>query len=255
MRGARCPPFRRRGGRVELWGVPFDPLDLDGFVSEITRRLSRGDRGLAVFTPDARALSLAILRPGIKDLLRRADLVACDGVGIALAARAFGARLPRVAGVDLAWELCRAAEERGLSVYLLGTKRSLLEKAVARLAGRFPGLEIAGYHHGYFPGPGPVEEIGRLAPDLLFVGLGFPKQERWILAHRGCGAGALIAVGSTFDIWAGKFPRAPAWIRRAGFEWLWRAIQDPRRITRLWAVPFLLASIALGWHRARRGRT
>ncbi|NOX44917.1 MAG: WecB/TagA/CpsF family glycosyltransferase, partial [Caldiserica bacterium] len=205
---------------MELWGVPFDPLDQRAFVAEILRRLSRGERGIAVFTPDARALSLAILRPDIRDLLRRADLVACDGVGIALAARAFGVRLPRVTGVDLAWGLCRAAEEGGLSIYLLGTRERLLRRAVARLRRAFPRLAIAGYHHGYFPGAGPVEEIRGSAPDILLVGLGFPKQERWILAHRGCGAGALIAVGSTFDIWAGRFPRAPVWVRRAGFEWL-----------------------------------
>ena len=238
---------------MELWGVPFDPLNQRAFVAEILRRLARGERGLVVFTPDARALSLAILSPDIRDLLRRADLVACDGVGIALAARAFGVRLPRVTGVDLAWELCRAAEGRGLSVYLLGTRQRLLARAVARLREAFPRLAIAGYHHGYFSGAGPVGEIRGLAPDLLLVGLGFPKQERWILTHRECGAGALIAVGSAFDIWAGRFPRAPMWVRRAGLEWLWRAGQDPRRIKRLWAVPFLLACIVLGWPRARRG--
>jgi N-acetylglucosaminyldiphosphoundecaprenol N-acetyl-beta-D-mannosaminyltransferase len=235
------------GRRIELWGVPFDCLNLNDFVSEIMERLSLGERGIVIFTPDSRALSLGILCPEVRGLLRRADLVACDGIGITFAARAFGVRLSRVTGVDLAWELCRVAEKRGLSVYLLGTKWPLLEKAVAQLKEGFPELAIVGYYHGFFSGEGPIDEIRKLAPDLLFVGLGFPKQERWILAHKNCGAGVLVAVGSTFDIWAGRFPRAPIWVQQVGLEWLWRAFQNPRRVKRLWAVPFLLAYTAAAW--------
>ncbi len=246
-------PVRRRAGRLELWGVPFDPFHLDGFVEEVRRRLKRGERGIVIFTPDARALSLAILRREICDLLKRAHLITCDGIGVSIAARAFGEKLPRVTGVDLAWELCRAAEEEGFTVYLLGARDRVVKGAVERVRTSFPRIEVAGWHHGYFGGEGPVEEIRRLRPDLLFVGMGFPKQERWILAHRDCGAGVLMGVGSTFDIWSGRFPRAPRWIRESGFEWLWRAIQDPRRLRKLWAVPFLLGCTAFSWVKWRLG--
>lgn len=244
-------PVQRRGGRLELWGVPFDPWPLQRFVAEIRRRLERRERGLTVFTPDARGLSLAILRPEIRALLRQAHFVTCDGIGISIAARAFGERLPRVTGVDLAWELCRMAEREGFTVYLLGARDGVARAAAERLRAAFPGLRVLGWHHGYFVGGGPVEEIRGLRPDLLFVGMGFPKQERWILAHRECGAGVLMGVGSTFDIWAGRLPRAPRWAIDCGLEWAWRAIQDPRRVRKLWAVPFLLGYTALSWIRWR----
>lgn len=245
------PPVRRRGGRLELWGVPFDPLTLSTFVVELRRRLREGERGIVVFTPDARSLSLAILRKEFRVLLGEAQYVVCDGVGISFAARAFGEGLPRVAGVDLAWELCRMAEEEGFSVYLLGARKGVVERAGARLRDAFPRLRLVGYHHGYFSGAGPLKEIETLSPDLLFVGMGFPKQEHWILAHRDCGAGVLMGVGSAFDIWSGRLPRAPGWVQAAALEWLWRAAQDPRRVRKLWAVPFLLGCIGYSWLRWR----
>lgn len=244
---ARTPPIRRRDGVLEVWGVDFHPLPLEGFVQGIRRRLLEGERGIVVFTPDARALSLALLRREVRSLIEQASYVCCDGFGISLAAKAFGEELPRVAGVDLAWELCRMAEREGFTVYLLGGREGVAEKAKAALLREYPDLRVVGCHHGYFPGPGPVDEIAALSPDLLLVGMGFPKQERWILSHRDCGAGALMGVGSTFDIWSGRFPRAPRWVREAGFEWLWRAFQDPRRLRKLWAVPFLLGYTALSW--------
>lgn len=243
------PPIRQRGKRLELWGVRFTPFPLPKLIEELRDRLRAGERGIVIFTPDARAFSLAILRKDLRVLLNEAEYVVCDGVGVSLAARAFGARLPRVAGVDLAWELCRMAAEEGLSVYLLGARPEEVKKATTALTAAFPGLRLVGHHHGYFRGAGPVEEIRALSPDLLFVGMGFPKQERWILAHRRCGAGILMGVGSTFDIWSGRFPRAPRWVREVGLEWLWRAFQDPRRVRKLWAVPFLLVCIAWSWIR------
>lgn len=244
------PPVRFRDGKVEVWGIPFDTQPLPGIARRILRELERR-RGLAVFTPDARAISLAILRPEVRELYRMADFVVCDGMGTSWAARAFGADLPRVAGVDLAWEFCRLAEREGLGIYLLGARPQVLERAASRLVAAFPRLKLLGRHHGYFEGQGPLAEIRGLRPDILLVALGFPRQEEWILRNRCCGAGVMMGVGSTFDIWAGRYPRAPLWVQRAGLEWLWRGFQDPRRIVRFWAIPFLLYQIALGWMRLR----
>ena len=246
-----APPIQRRGEHLELWGVRFTPLPLQDLVGELRRRLREGKRGIVVFTPDARGLSLAILKKELRTLLNAAQYVVCDGIGVSLAARAFGEKLPRVAGVDLAWELCRMAAEEGFSVYLLGARPEVVKRAAVALTEAFPGLRLVGYHHGFFSGEGPVEELRALSPEILLVGMGFPKQERWILAHRGCGAGILMGVGSTFDIWSGRLPRAPKWVRKAGFEWLWRAFQDPRRVRKLWAVPFLLGWIVYSWTRWR----
>ena len=187
-------PLRVNGGRVELFGIPFTPLDIPGLVEAVFSRLARGERGITLFTPDAWATSRAILEPKLVDLYRQADLVACDGVGVAFAARALGAGLPRAPGADLAWALCARAAEEGRTVYLLGGRPGVAARAAGRLAERLPGLRISGTHHGYFSGAGPVGEIRRLRPDLLLVGMGFPKQERWILTHRDCGPVHVLVV-------------------------------------------------------------
>ncbi len=231
---------------LELFGIPFTPLPLGEFARTIVAELSRGRRGLVVFTPDARALSLAILRRDIRELYRRVDFVACDGFGGTMAARALGKELPRVPGVDLAWELCRLGEKEALGFFFLGARPEVIAAAVRRVRESFPRLIVRGFHHGYFPGEGPVDTIRKARPDVLLVGLGFPRQERWILSHRDL-FGVAVGVGSAFDIWSGRFPRAPRWIQEAGLEWLYRALQDPRRIKRLWAVPFLLGCIGLEW--------
>jgi len=233
-------PLRVGQGRVELFGIPFTPLDIPGLVEAVFSRLARGERGITLFTPDAWATSRAILEPKLVDLYRQADLVACDGVGVAFAARALGAGLPRAPGADLAWALCARAAEEGRTVYLLGGRPGVAARAAGRLAERLPGLRISGTHHGYFSGAGPVGEIRRLRPDLLLVGMGFPKQERWILTHRDCGPGLLMGVGGTLDFWAGRVPRAPVPLRKLGLEWAWRAAVQPHRLVRLWCVPFLL---------------
>ncbi|MBC7093371.1 WecB/TagA/CpsF family glycosyltransferase [Candidatus Bipolaricaulota bacterium] len=239
---------------MEVLGIPLTALSQDGFVDEVARRLAQGERGIALFTPDAWAAARAILYDDIRALYRQADLVACDGTALAWAARVGGHPLPRVAGVDLAWALCARGTEVGWSAYLLGGRPGVAAAAARRVRAAFPGLRIVGTHHGYFAGDGPVREIRRLQPDLLLVALGHPKQERWILAHRDLGAGLLMGVGGTLDLWAGRFCRAPRAWQRLGLEWLWRAAQDPRRVRRLWAVPFLLYHIGLGWTRCRGKR-
>jgi N-acetylglucosaminyldiphosphoundecaprenol N-acetyl-beta-D-mannosaminyltransferase len=244
-------PIRRRNGRLEILGIPLTPLDISGFVDEVARRLNAGQRGIVLFTPDAWATSRAILDDSLLRLYREADLVTCDGVGLALAARAFGQPVPRVPGADLAWSLCARAAREGWGVYLLGGRPGIAVRAAARLQGAFPGIKVVGVQHGYFQGEGPVAEIRRLRPDMLLVGMGFPRQERWILSYRDVGAGLLIGVGGTFDLWAGRFPRAPRLIRLWGLEWLWRALVDPRRFIRLWCVPFLLYQIVVCRLRAR----
>ena len=231
-------PLRLGAGWVELFGIPFSRLGLPEFVEQVFSRLRRGQRGIALFTPDAWAVSRVILAPELADLYREADLVACDGAGVAFAARSLGAPLPRVPGADLAWALCVRAREEGRTVYLLGGRPGVAEAAAWRLTQRLPRLRIVGTQHGYFSGPLP--ELAELRPDLVFVGMGFPKQEQWILGNRGCGAGLLMGVGGTLDFWAARVPRAPLSLRNWGLEWLWRAAVQPRRVRRLWCVPFLL---------------
>ncbi|MFO8033974.1 MAG: WecB/TagA/CpsF family glycosyltransferase [Candidatus Bipolaricaulota bacterium] len=249
--GPKTPVTQEASGRVVLLEVPLTPLSLDTAVEELATRIAGGQRGVVVFTPDAHASALALLHRGRADLYREADLVLCDGAGLAWASRLLGHPVPRAPGVDVAWDLCRRAAELNWSVYLLGGRPGVAELAARQLQKRMPGIRVTGAHHGYFTDAGPLDELSTLAPDLLLVGMGCPRQERWILENRRIGAGIAMGVGGALDFWAGSCPRAPLTLRRMGLEWAWRTLHQPLRVRRLWAVPFLLYQAGIGWLRLR----
>jgi N-acetylglucosaminyldiphosphoundecaprenol N-acetyl-beta-D-mannosaminyltransferase len=163
---------------------------------------------------------------------RAADLVFADGTPLLWAARLLRRGLrARVTGVDLMTELCALATSRGYRCFLLGAKDETLNKAKHALQQRFPSLQIVGSHHGYFDDSRPVlESIRQAQPQLLFIGMGSPRQEKWIAEHREQLSGAVLPVGGSFEVLAGEKKRAPRLAQRLGLEWTWRLVQDPRRL-------------------------
>ena len=164
-----------------------------------------------------------------------ADLVGVDGMGIVLGARLFGVRIPeRVAGVDLMEHILALCAEQGYRPYLLGARPEVLETALAELARRHPNLSIAGSHHGYFKQadePAIVAQIRAARPDCLFVGMPTPRKERFMAAHRSMlDVPFVMGVGGGIDILAGHVSRAPKIWQRNGMEWLYRVVQEPRRM-------------------------
>ncbi len=203
--------------------------------------------------------------PEVAAILNEADIVTPDGMPLVWALRSFGAReQERVYGPTLMLELCRRAVETGMRIFLYGARESTLSLLSTRLQEKFPGLAIAG---AYAPPFRPlteaensaiVDEIRAADPDLIFVGISTPKQEKWMYAHRAAFPGAtLIGVGAAFDFHAGRTRQAPAWMQRNGLEWLFRLIVEPARLWRryllitprflpLWAIQKLR-----GIHRGR----
>jgi N-acetylglucosaminyldiphosphoundecaprenol N-acetyl-beta-D-mannosaminyltransferase len=184
--------------------------------------------------------------PAAAEALSAADLTYPDGVGAAWAAQRQGGRQvtgdpQRVAGIDLAERLLELAATRGLSVYLLGAASGVAEKAGRRLAERFPGLRVVGTHDGYFSADEEealVAAIRSSGASMLLAALGAPKQEVFLQRHRGAlGVSVGMGVGGSFDVWAGKVKRAPAWTQQAKLEWLYRLARDPRRLRRQWVLP------------------
>jgi N-acetylglucosaminyldiphosphoundecaprenol N-acetyl-beta-D-mannosaminyltransferase len=172
-----------------------------------------------------------------KKALGSASLIVPDGIGIVIASRLLGASLgSRICGIDLGERLCELAVEKGYSVYLLGGRERVVDKAKTNLCSRFPGLEIVGAHHGYFDATEEriiVEDIQRVRPHILLVGLGAPKQEKWIMRHLDILPPCVcMGIGGSFDVWSGDVARAPAWVRRIGMEWLYRILRQPSRIRR-----------------------
>lgn len=179
----------------------------------------------------------------LRRALDGADMVTPDGMPIAWwLRRARRARQPRIDGPDMMWKLCAAAARGGQKVYLYGGSAETLVRLRCRLAAAFPDLAVVGAESPPFAGP-PVhadvrtaERINESGAQLVFVGLGCPKQEYWMTLHRGHMRAVMLGVGAAFDYHAGSLRRAPWWLRRFGLEWLYRLAAEPRRLWRRYAV-------------------
>jgi N-acetylglucosaminyldiphosphoundecaprenol N-acetyl-beta-D-mannosaminyltransferase len=171
----------------------------------------------------------------LRDIVRRSDLVTADGQSVVWAARVLGHRLPqRVTGIDLMHDLLALAERRGYRVYFLGAREAVLERALAAIRMRHPGLVIAGYRDGYFTdaqAPAVAAEVRASSADILFVAISSPKKE-YFLGDHGAATGVSLAmgVGGAIDVVAGITRRAPRLLQRMGLEWLFRLLQEPRRL-------------------------
>ncbi len=163
------------------------------------------------------------------------ELATADGQVIVWAARLLGRPLPeRVAGIDLMHALLDLSRGEGFRVYLLGARAEVLARAEAEICDLYPGIEIAGRHHGYFGAEGEedvVESIAAATPDLLSSPSRRPRRSSSSRATvSGCELPFVMGVGGSFDVLAGEKRRAPKWMRSAGLEWFYRLIQEPRRM-------------------------
>ncbi len=166
-----------------------------------------------------------------------ADLINIDGAGVVWGANLLGLNVPeRVSGVDIMTKLFSVCENMGFRPFLLGAEKEVLESVCERLAYEHPNLQIAGAQHGYF-GPEEEEEIiqniNACGADCLFVAMPTPRKERFLRRHRHALVPRFImGVGGSFDVYAGKVKRAPRIVQKLGLEWLYRVMQEPRRLWR-----------------------
>ncbi|HED03648.1 MAG TPA: glycosyltransferase [Candidatus Fraserbacteria bacterium] len=258
--GLLCRPALRFSGarRIELFGVPLDRVGLEQAAARLLGWIREGRGPHLVATPDTPTLMRAGRNPALQNVYRQASLVTADGTGILWAARLLGARLPqRVTGIDLIETVCRQAsvafnrgDFRRCRLFLLGARPGVAAEAAARLGKRYPGVQIVGTCHGYFRAAETealLQEIRGTAPDILLVGLGVPRQELWMVAHRDqLSTPVLIGVGGSFDVLSGRLCRAPRSWQKLGLEWLYRLIAQPRRLLRLWPLPLFLGRLLLG---------
>lgn len=227
--------------RIDILGALIDAVDM----REAERRVAdlvRNGRPARVITMNPEFLYRAQRERELLAVANGADLVTADGVGIVWAARMTGSPVPeRVTGIDLMLRLVERAAAEGWSIFLLGAAPGVAEEAARRLCQRFPGLKVAGTHHGYFSPAeedAVVEEIRRSGARLVFVALGAPKQELWIWKHIGeLGPVVAMGVGGSFDVIAGRVKRAPAWAQKMHLEWLVRLLRQPSRWRRMTVLP------------------
>jgi N-acetylglucosaminyldiphosphoundecaprenol N-acetyl-beta-D-mannosaminyltransferase len=230
---------------VELEGLSFLDIDHTGFV-ELVVAESRAGRGGWVITPNTDILRQTHEDAEIHALVASADALVADGMPLIWASRLQRTPLHggRICGSDLIFSVPAAAARAGLSLYLLGGAGDTGEQTARELVARYPALRIAGVHSppfGFEKHPDQIEHMRALVaaaqPDIVFVALSFPKGERLIRQIRDARPQAWwIGVGAAFDFVAGAIERAPAWMQTTGTEWVFRMVQDPKRLVRryLW---------------------
>jgi N-acetylglucosaminyldiphosphoundecaprenol N-acetyl-beta-D-mannosaminyltransferase len=243
--------------RISLMGMSIDHVTEGQVVAAIGESLSKG-RGGWVITPNLEHLRRFRKESGLQSYFEQADLVLADGMPLVWASRLKGTPLPeRVAGSDLIWSLSMEAARQGRSVFVLGGTHEAGWEAAQKLRERCPGLRIAGMiypPYGFEKDPRAmrqiVETLEMVQPDIVYVGLGFPKQERVIarLRHRFPHTW-FLGIGISIGFVGGQVSRAPAWMQRLGLEWLHRLAQEPRRLGRrylLQGLPFAARLFAHG---------
>ena len=233
--------------RTEVMGVRFDNVTMDEALAQ-AKKILAGDQAAYVVTPNAEIVYEAMHDEGLCSLLNNADMVLPDGAGVVLASKILKNPLKqKVAGVDFADNLLGVLAQTGGSVYLLGSKPGIAELAAEKMLAKHPGLTIAGMADGYFKEEAPVvEKINAVKPDVLFVCLGAPKQEKFMVAHKQELQVKLMAgLGGSLDSFAGTVKRAPKWMINLSLEWLYRLIKEPKRFKRMLRLPKFLWAVCL----------
>ncbi|PLY16456.1 MAG: glycosyltransferase [Sedimenticola sp.] len=225
--------------RINFLGCPMDVASMEGTVRVIEEAVREGQFTQHVVVNVAKLVNMR-KDTALHESIVGCDIINIDGMGVVLGARLLGHQVPeRVAGVDLFHELLAMSARCGYSVFLLGATGEVVEKTADTVQQRYPGLKLAGYHHGYFWDNEQlvVDKIHDSGAQLLFVAITSPKKENFINRWREkLGVTFVMGVGGTFDVVAGKVKRAPIWMQKWGLEWLYRVIQEPRRMWKRYLV-------------------
>ena len=233
--------------KIDVMGLKFDSMTMDEALSR-AEALLRGEKAAYVVTPNAEIAYEALHDVQLREMLNGADLMLPDGAGVVLASKLL--RTPvkqKVAGVDFAAGLLGVLERNGQSLYLLGGKPGIGELAAQKMLEAHPQLRIAGIADGYFQDEAPVvAKINASGADALFVCLGAPKQERFMVQHQQeLHVHLMAGLGGSLDAFAGTVQRAPAWMIRLNLEWLYRLIREPKRFRRMLRLPKYLWAVML----------
>jgi N-acetylglucosaminyldiphosphoundecaprenol N-acetyl-beta-D-mannosaminyltransferase len=231
--------------KTYILNVPVDNVTQAEALERLLGLLGQPGHHL-LLTPNPEMVMTAQGDPEFMEIFHQADLVVPDGIGVVLASRFNAVKIKeRVAGCDLIQALL-AALPAPATVYLLGGKPGVCEQAAANIHARFPRARVCGFHHGYFTQEEEGEilrALGEQRPDILLAGLGFPRQEKWLHAHRALPVRLSAAVGGTLDILAGTATRAPAAFRALGLEWLYRLARQPARAGRMLQLPLFALKV------------
>jgi len=231
---------------VDVLGVRFHAPEFDEAVAAACAFLE-GDKAHTVYTANPEFVMRAREDAEFMEVLNRGDMVIPDGIGAVYAMRINGVKVKdRVPGYDLAQALFLHLAQTGKTVYFLGGTEASVTKAKTNMEAKYPGLRIVGCHDGYFDAKKEItilEDIREKRPDLLLAGLGFPRQEKWIDAHKDLPVRLMIGVGGSFDVMSGTVKRAPVFFQKIGMEWFYRLLCQPSRLRRQMILPLFMMTV------------
>lgn len=246
--------------RIKILGVPVDAVTFNESLAWVEEGLkSPGNKRIVAVNPEK--VMKARKDADLLNFLEQSYLLIPDGIGVVKAAELLGlASMERVAGSDLMPAICSLAARNKVKVFIYGSKPEVNEKSRKVLEKRFPGLQIAGWSHGYVPEKEMdelVKKINNSRAEILFVALGSPRQEKWLASYGSALSNIKISqgIGGTLDTIAGTVRRAPLLFQKAHLEWFYRLVTNPRRARRQAVLPLFVLLVMSEWLRAKLFRT
>ena len=235
--------------KLKILGVEVDNITVDE-AGEITKELIENSNKSCelIVAPNVEFIMAAQKDKEFFDILKSAKLATPDSVGVEIAGKIQKKPLKqRIPGQAYFRKVLECGEKEGWTFYLLGGKGDTVNRAIENIKKIYPKVNIVGSHEGFFKEDSEeyvINEINKLQPNVLFVAMGAPRQEKWIYEHRNeLKVDVAAGQGGTFDYEAGNIRRAPKWIQKIGMEWFWRLILQPSRIFRMMALPKYLIRI------------
>lgn len=234
---------------TKIFGSPIDIVSLEGAFDRFKYLLER-NRFSMIFTPNTEIIMVAKKDRELKEVLIASDMNIPDGIGLVIASKLHKLGLiERVTGVDMMDRILKFCNYTKKSIYILGGKPGVAEAAANNINRHYPNIEIKGFHHGYFKDKDEikvVDKINEQKPDILFVALGAPRQEKWIYKHsKILNTKVAMGVGGSIDIWAGTAKRAPKIFQSLGLEWFYRLLKEPWRVKRMMSLPRFLIQVII----------
>ncbi len=243
--------------KKDILGVRFDDVSRQE-AAQLGAAMLEQDQFHYVVTPNPEFILAAEKDADFRQVLNSADLVIPDGIGVVYSAKILGTPLKeRVPGIEFAADMLAQLDQMGGRLYLLGAKPGVAQEAGRRILERHPNIVLCGTHDGYFKDEEAVLlEVAAARPNLLFVCLGAPKQEKWMARWgRHTGARLAIGLGGALDVFAGNVERAPESWRKLGLEWAYRLKKEPQRAGRMAKLPLVLVKSAGARLRGRRDQS
>ncbi len=236
--------------KIDILGVKIDNINRGDLLVSIEKLLTNNEQ-TTIFTPNTEIISKADRDKDLKKLLNSADILIADGIGVVLASKIIGKPLPsRLAGIEIGEDIMNFATRKNYGIFLLGSTNDVLKKAKLNLEKKYKSLKICGIHDGFFDVNSKendtlIDAINKSKADILFVCMGFPRQEKWIYSNisKLTTVKLSIGLGGSVDVWGGKVKRAPKLFRKLYLEWLWRILIEVKRIKFLTTIPYFLKKV------------